>query len=87
MKILITQDCAAPAMEGTQHLVVNVVVELEPDTVRAIVHAGKGLYVDPKDDPSRIKSATAPEARVAAVRAAMKADMKSPAKAADKTEG
>ena len=76
MKALITQDCFAPAIDGSAHLQANTVVDLEVDTVRALVHAGRALYVDPKDDPSRIKQNTAPESRVEAVRAAVKAQTK-----------
>lgn len=83
MKILITQACAAPAMEGSDHHDANTIADLAPDIARAIVQAGKGLYVDPKDDPSKIKGATAPEARIEAVRAAHKAA----ARAAKKSEG
>ena len=86
MKILITQDCAAPSMDGALHLPANTLTELETDVVRAIVHAGKGLYVDPKDDPSKIKGQTASEARIEAVRRALKA-AKKPAETAGTGEG
>ena len=76
MKILITQDCAAPSLDGSVHLPANSLVEVEADTARALVHAGRALYVDPKDDPSRIKQNTAPESRVEAVRSAIKAQAK-----------
>lgn len=72
MKTLITQDCFAPGIDGAVHLQANSVVELEVDTVRSLVHAGRALYVDPKDDPSRVKQNTAAESRVEAVRVAMK---------------
>lgn len=72
MKTLITQDCFAPGIDGAVNLQANSVVELDVDTVRALVHAGRALYVDPKDDPSRVKQNTASESRVEAVRAAMK---------------
>jgi hypothetical protein len=77
MKLLITQDCAAPSMDGAAHLSANSVVEVEADVARGLVHAGRALYIDPKDDPSRIKASTAPEARVEAVRQALKAAAKS----------
>lgn len=76
MKTLIVQDCAAPSMDGPVHLAANSVADLETDDVRALVHAGRALYIDPKDDPSRLKANTAPEARVAAVRDALKAAAK-----------
>lgn len=79
MKVLITQDCAAPGLDGPQHLSANSIADLEAEVVRAIVHAGRGLYVDPKDDPSKIKAQTAPEARVEAVRKALKAAAKTDA--------
>lgn len=77
MKILITNACAAPSMDGPVHLDANTLVDIEPDNARAIVAAGKGLYIDPKDDPSRTKVSTANEARVEAVRAALAAAAKS----------
>lgn len=73
MKLLIILACLAPAIEGSDHLEPNTIVDLPPDTARAIVHAGKALYVDPKDDPSKLKVNTAPEARIEAVRKAIKA--------------
>lgn len=78
MKTLIIQDCFAPGIDGAVHLQANAVVDLDVDTVRALVHAGRALYVDPKDDPSRVKQNTASEARVEAVRSAMKAAAKAP---------
>lgn len=82
MKVLIIAPCAAPSIDGPQHLPENTLQELETDVVHAIVHAGKGLYVDQKDDPSRAKVRTAGEGRIEAVRQAMKAASKA-AKAAD----
>lgn len=79
MKTLITSDCFAPGIDGAVHLQANSVVDLESDVVRALVHAGRALYIDPKDDPSRVKQNTAPEARVEAVRAAMKSATKAKA--------
>ena len=76
MKILITQDCAAPSLDGSVHLPANSLVEVEADTARALVHAGRALYIDPKDDLSRVKVNTAPEAMVEAVRSGMKAAAK-----------
>lgn len=71
MKLLITQACATPSMDGPVHLDANTLVDVETDNARAIVAAGKGLYIDPKDDLSRTKVSTASEARVEAVRAAL----------------
>lgn len=76
MKILITQACAAPSMDGPVHLDANTLVEIETDNAHAIVAAGKGLYIDPKDDRSRTKVSTASETRVEAVRAALAAAAK-----------
>ena len=76
MKILITQACAAPTMDGAVHLDANTLVDIEPDNGHAIVAAGKGLYIAPKDDRSRTKTSTASEARVEAVRAALAAAAK-----------
>jgi hypothetical protein len=76
MKILITQDCAVPSLDGPQHVPANTLQDFEADVVRALVHAGRGLYVDPKDDPSKVKVNTAPEARVEALRKALKAAAK-----------
>lgn len=76
MKILITQDTFVPAIDGAQHCAANSVVDVETDTAHAVVSAGKGLYVDPKDDRSRAKGQTASEARIEAVRAALKANKK-----------
>ena len=83
MKILITQDCAAPSMDGPVHLDANTLVDIEPDSARGIVAAGKGLYIDPKDDPSRVKVAPASESRVEAVRAALAAASRGKGKAAE----
>lgn len=76
MKLLITQACAAPTMDGTVHLDANTLVDIEPDNGHAIVAAGKGLYIDPKDDRSRTKTSTASEARVELVRNALAAGRK-----------
>lgn len=76
MKILMTSDCAVPSLDGPQHVPASTVQEFDADTVRALVHAGRGLYIDPKDDPSKAKVSTAPEARVEAVRKAIKAQLK-----------
>jgi hypothetical protein len=73
MKLLITTDTFAPSLDGAAHLPANTFAEVETDTGHALVAAGKALYVDPKDDRSRIKVATAAQARIDAVVAALKA--------------
>ncbi len=82
MKLLIISACAVPSIDGPTHLEPNILVDVETDTARALVHAGRGLYIDPKDDPSRAKVHVAPESRVEAVRQAAKAAAK-----ATKAEG
>jgi hypothetical protein len=75
MKIIITQDTFAPSMDGPVYLPAPSVVELETDAARGVVMAGKGLYVEPKDDPSARGNApgtrTATEAQVKLARDAM----------------
>lgn len=71
MKILITVDCAAPSMDGPQHLPANTFVDLEVTSAHAVVAAGRGLYVESKDDPSRLKQFTASESRIKAVAGAL----------------
>ena len=72
MKILITAACAVPSLDGPQHLDANTFAELEEDSARAVVTAGKGLHIDAKDK-TRHKAFTAPKERVDAVVAAIKA--------------
>lgn len=81
MKILIIVACAVPSMDGPQHLEANSFAELEEDSARGVVQAGRGLYVDSKDDKTRGKSFTASKERVEAVVAALKAAEKAAAKA------
>ena len=76
MKLLIIAACAVPSLDGPQHLDGNTFAELEEDSARAVVNAGKGLYVDAKDDKTRAKVFTAPKERVDAVVAALKAQEK-----------
>ncbi len=76
MKILITADTFAPSLDGPAHLAANEVVDVEPDTGHALVQAGKGLYVDAKDDRSKAKVATASKERMAEVAAIAKAAAK-----------
>lgn len=84
MKILITAATFAPSLEGPTFLDANTFADLEEDSARAIVAAGKGLHVDPKDDKTRVRALTAPAARVEVVVAAHKAAEKA-AKAAQAT--
>lgn len=89
MKTVILQDTFAPSMDGPTFLEANSFAEAEADTVHALVKAGKALYVDPKDDPTRGHQLTASDRLVDAVKAAIdsraapaKEGAKQPAKAA-----
>lgn len=73
MKILIIAATFAPSLDGPTFLDANSFVDLEEDSARGVVAAGKGLHVDSKDDKTRSKSFTAPKERVDAVVAALKA--------------
>lgn len=73
MRILITAHTFAPSMDGPVFLAENTFADAEADTARGIVMAGKGLYVDPKDDPTKLKQHTAPESLVRVVADALKA--------------
>ena len=73
MQALVTDATFAPSMDGPQYLEANTLVEADADTVHAMVRAGKALYVNAKDDPTRIKQFTAAEPRVQALRDAMAA--------------
>ncbi len=86
MKILIIAACAVPSLDGPQHLDANTFAELEEDSARAVVTAGKGLHVDAKDDKTRGKAFTAPKERVDAVVAALKAAEKAERAAAKAAE-
>ncbi len=76
MKLIITNDCAVPTMDGPTHISANTLVDVDADTGHLLVQAGRAQYIDPKDDRSRAKVNTAPESRVEAVRAAIKAASK-----------
>lgn len=81
MKILVTIDTFAPSMDGPVFLAANSFAEVDRDTAAGIVQqAGKALYVEPKDDPTRTKQFTAPEARIKALVEALKAADKAAAK-------
>jgi hypothetical protein len=87
MKILITEPTFAPGMDGPVFLAPNSFAEAESDTVRSLVAAGKALYIDGKDDPSRRGNTagrhTATDEQLAAAQAAQKAEAAA-AKAAPK---
>lgn len=84
MKILITLATFAPSLDGATYLPAGTLAEVETDTARAITVAGKGLYVDGKDDPTRRGNApgafTASEQQITAAREALAA-LKKQAKA------
>lgn len=88
MKLLITSPTVAPSLDGAQHLGLNTLVDLDAASAHGIVAAGRGLYLDAKDDPTTRGNApgrnTASEAQVSAVRDALKAAGKAGDKAADK---
>lgn len=81
MKLLITAPTFAPSLDGPTFLGGNSFADLEEDNARAVVAAGKGLYIDGKDDKTRGKVFTASQDRIDAVQAAIKAVAK-PAKQA-----
>jgi hypothetical protein len=76
MKLLMIQKCAVPTIDGPAHIAANTLVDIDVDAARALVQAGRALYIDPKDDPSRAKVSVAPEARVEALRKALKSAAK-----------
>lgn len=78
MKILITSDTFAPSLDGAVFLGLNSFADVDKDTAGAIVQAGKALYVEPKDDPTRTKQFTATESRVKALIDALKSADKAP---------
>lgn len=73
MKTVILQDTFAPSMDGPAFLPANSFADAEPDTVHALVKAGKALYVDKKDDPTRGHMLTAGDRLIEAVKAAIDA--------------
>lgn len=82
MKIFITDNTFAPSIDGPALLEANEVVDVEVDTGHALVQAGKGLYVEPKDDRSKTKGKVVSKERLQEVAAAHKAAAKQSAKAA-----
>lgn len=80
MKILITIDTFAPSLDGAVFLAANGFADVDRDTATAIVQAGKALYVDPKDDPTRTKQFTAAESRIKGLVDALRAADKAAAK-------
>lgn len=77
MKLLIVNDCAVPTVDGPAHVAANSLIDIDVDSGHLLVQAGRAQYIEPKDDRSRSKVNTASEARVEAVRAALKAAAKS----------
>lgn len=80
MKILCTAPTFVPSLDGPTYIDINEVIDVEPDTAKAVVVAGKGLYVDKKDDPTKgnhtatdRQLAAAKDARAEAKRAAAEA--------------
>jgi hypothetical protein len=61
MKILITAPTFVPSIDGPAFLDTNTIADMETDSARAVVAAGKGLYVDRKDDNTKLGQHTAPE--------------------------
>lgn len=76
MKVLVIQDTFVPSIDGPAFLSANTLADLEADSAHNLVKAGKGLYVDPKDDPSRIKVSTASAERIKAAQDAIEAAKK-----------
>jgi hypothetical protein len=79
MRVLIIADTFAPSIDGPAYLSTNTIADCEVDSAVALVHAGKALYVNDKDDKSKLKMRTATPEQVADAVEAAKA-----AKAAEK---
>ena len=74
MRVLITADTFSPSIDGPVYLAASTLADCEIDSAHALVHAGKALYVDPKDDKSKLKQRVATkELLEAAVDSATKA--------------
>ena len=56
MKLLITAPTFAPSLDGPTFLGGNSFADLEEDNARAVVAAGKGLYIDGKDDKTKLRT-------------------------------
>jgi len=79
MRVLIIADTFAPSIDGPAYLATNTIADCEVDSANALVHAGKALYIDGKDDKSKLKMRVATAEQVAEAVDAAKA-----AKAAEK---
>ncbi len=82
MKLLITQATFVPSIDGPAFLSAHETVDLEKDSAHAVVTAGKGLYIDKKDDPTRNKNFTATDKQIEAAAVALVAAQEA-AKAAE----
>lgn len=80
MKILCTAPTFVPSLDGPTYVAVNELIEVDADTGKGVVVAGKGLYIDKKDDPTKEKSFTASDAQLEAAKKAQ-AEAKRAAKA------
>lgn len=81
MKVLITAPTFVPSLDGPQYLDANTFADMDDDSARGVVQAGKGLYCDKKDDKTRAKQFTASQDQIDAAIAAAAVDKK-PTKAA-----
>lgn len=71
MKVLITADTFCPSIDGPTFLAANTLADCETESANGLVHAGKALFVDSKDDKSKLKMHTATKDQIdAAVEAA-----------------
>ena len=77
MKILITGDTFAPSLDGPTFLPVNTIADMDADSAKRIAQAGRGLFIDAKDDPTKRGNTpgvfTASEAQIKAASDAAKA--------------
>lgn len=66
-KVLVTTPCRVNFGDdrGAVHVADAETPTVTTDVARALVGAGRAMYVDPKDDPSKTKHDTAPEATLA----------------------
>lgn len=53
MRMLITGDTFAPSLDGPVFLGINTLADMDADSAKRIAQAGRGLFVDAKDDPTR----------------------------------
>lgn len=73
MKVLITNATFVPSLDGPQFLDVNTFADMDEESARGVVQAGKGLHCDKKDDKTRGKIFTASQEQIDAAVAASKA--------------